>query len=181
MSANSKRVFREVLRIRWHLNRGLLSPLGIYGNHIPGWRTWKAKNLRQAPILSMGSSMWLALSTMTLLCPHVCAAGHKCWSQVIILKAIVCFQQLFRSFSLARKKVSSDRGLPFNWVPEWIRKYTKRHLAGSPGLLTEKTWEMELWTIEILGGIVISVRLTNTVLFNFTHQIFKIIYWKGLE
>lgn len=62
MSANSKWVFREVLWIRRHLNRGLMSHVGIYGNHISGWRKWKAKNLRRAPILTLGSSMWLALA-----------------------------------------------------------------------------------------------------------------------
>lgn len=37
-----------------------MSQVGIYGNHVPGWRTWKAKNLQQAPVLTLGSSMWLA-------------------------------------------------------------------------------------------------------------------------
>lgn len=133
-------------------------------------------------LLMLGWSMWLALSTMTLLCPHVCVAGHKCWSQETILKAFVCFHQLFSSFSLARKKMSTNKGLPFRWVSEWIRKYVERHLAASPELLTEKTWEIELlWAMEIFEGVIISVRLTNTVLFNFTHQILKIIYWKGSE
>lgn len=144
----------------------------------------------------------------TYYCHCTCSASYSCWvgpcgllcppwlcfvtgacswtwwmlNQEAILKAIVCFHQLFSSFYLARKKVSSNRALPFNWVPEWVRKYTGRHLAANPELLTEKTWEVKLlWAIEILGGIVISVRLTKTVLFNFTHQILKIIYWKGSE
>lgn len=50
---------------------------------------------------------------------YVCAAGHdECGSQEAILKATVCLHQLFSSFSLARKKASSNRGLPFNRVPE---------------------------------------------------------------
>lgn len=60
--ANSRRVFREVLWIKWPLNGGLMSHVGISGNHIPGWRTWKAKNLRQTPFLTLGSSMGLALA-----------------------------------------------------------------------------------------------------------------------
>ena len=67
----------------------------------------------------------------------------------------MCFCQVFSSFSLIRKKVSSNRDLPFNEVPEWIRKYTERHLAANAELLTEKTWEVKLlWVIKILGGIV---------------------------
>lgn len=64
-----------------------------------------------------------------------------------------------------------------------IWKYMESQFSANPELLTEKTWEVKLlWAIGIFGGgIVISVRLTNTVLFNFTHQILKIIYWKDSE
>lgn len=44
----------------------MISHVGICDNHIPGWRTSKAKNLRQDPILTMSSPMWLVLAQGTL-------------------------------------------------------------------------------------------------------------------